>query len=119
MELISSTSNQVPPRVGELLRVLVHVSHPLRELSNGPLPTLDSSVQESFLNSVEKLEKSLETQIVDEAQQSEQSKHDLILLLRLLQFMLSFKTTWTTRSKDHANKFADNLFRFCLVRTSF
>ncbi|PPQ98440.1 hypothetical protein CVT24_004119 [Panaeolus cyanescens] len=113
VELINA-NNGVPPRVGELLRVLVHVSHPLREFNGGPLPTLDAAVQESFLCAVDKLERVLESQIIDEAQRSEQSKHDSILLLRLLQFMLSFRTTWTAKSKDYAHQLANSLFRFCL-----
>ena len=81
-----------------MLHVLVHVSQPFR----GPtatLPSLDTAIQEVFIETLDKLLKVLDSQVANK-DTSAHSPQDFILPCRLLQFILSFRLTWTPKTKD-------------------
>lgn len=113
--LLSDTENEVEAlrRVGEMLRVLVHVSQPFR----GPtttLPPVDTAIQEAFIETLDKRLKVLDTQIANE-DTSAYSPQDFILPCRLLQFILSFRITWTPKTKDSSSSLSAMIFRLALV----
>jgi mediator of RNA polymerase II transcription subunit 12, fungi type len=114
-ELLSDTQNEAEAsrRVGEMLRVLVHVSQPFR----GPaatLPSVDAAIQEAFIETLNKRLKILDSQIANE-DTSVHLPQDFILPCRLLQFILSFRVTWTPRTKDSSSNLSAMIFRLALV----
>ena len=113
--LLSDTDNEVESlrRVGEMLRVLVHVSQPFRG-STATLPPVDTAVQEAFIETLDKRLKVFDSQIANE-DTSARSPQDFILLCRLLQFILSFRITWTPKTKDSSSNLSAMIFRLALV----
>ena len=113
--LLSDTDNEVESlrRVGEMLRVLVHVSQPFRG-STATLPPVDTAVQEAFIETLDKRLKVFDSQIANE-DTSAHSPQDFILLCRLLQFILSFRITWTPKTKDSSSNLSAMIFRLALV----
>lgn len=110
---INSSSNECIQRVGELLRVLVHVSQPFRN-SPADLLTAESGALEAFIGGIvggfRKMEIHLQNGTLASA-----SADNFILLSRLLQFALSFKHSWTPKAKDTCVSLSSLLFRFALV----
>lgn len=112
-ELLAQNEADAPRRVGEMLRVLVHVSQPFR----GPtatLPSVDAAIQEAFIETLDKRLKVLDSQITNE-DTSDYSPQDFILPCRLLQFILSFRITWTPKTKDSSSSLSVMIFRLALV----
>ena len=114
-ELLFDTENEAESlrRVGEMLRVLVHVSQPFR----GPtatLPSVDTAIQEAFVETLDKRLKVLDSQITNK-DTSAHSPQDFILPCRLLQFILSFRLTWTQKTKDLSSNLSTMIFRLTLV----
>lgn len=96
-----------------MLRVLVHVSQPFR----GPtatLPSVDIAIQEVFIETLDKLLKVLDSQVANK-DTSAHSPQDFILPCRLLQFILSFRLTWTPKTKDLSSNLSTMIFRLALV----
>jgi mediator of RNA polymerase II transcription subunit 12 len=96
-----------------MLRVLVHVSQPFR----GPtanLPSVDTAIQEVFIETLDKRLKALDSQIANN-DTSAHSPQDFILPCRLLQFILSFRLTWTPKTKDLSSNVSTMIFRLALV----
>lgn len=113
--LLSETDNEAESfrRVGEMLRVLVHVSQPFR----GPtatLPSVDTAIQEAFVGTLDKRLKVLDSQVANK-DTSAHSPQDFILPCRLLQFILSFRITWTPKTKDLSSNLSAIIFRLALV----
>ena len=113
--LLSDTENEAEAlrRVGEMLRVLVHVSQPFR----GPtatLPSVDTATQEAFIETLDQRLKVLDPQIVNN-DTSAHSTQDFILPCRLLQFILSFRITWTPKTKELSSNLSAMIFRLALV----
>jgi mediator of RNA polymerase II transcription subunit 12, fungi type len=113
--LLSDTENEAEAlrRVGEMLRVLVHVSQPFR----GPtatLPSVDTATQEAFIDTLDKRLKVLDSQVANK-DTSTHSPQDFILPCRLLQFILSFRITWTPKMKDSSSNLSAMIFRLALV----
>jgi|SRR6266446_5375823 len=112
------TSNQECfQRVGELLRVLVHVSLPFRDSPAVSL-VVEPQVQETFIAALEGKFKAIESEIVGNNNTFSLSSQQLVLLSRLLQFVLSFRSSWTPKSKEVCINLSTMLFRLTLV-TSF
>jgi mediator of RNA polymerase II transcription subunit 12 len=115
--LLSDTENEAEAlrRVGEMLRVLVHVSQPFR----GPtatLPSVDTAIQEAFIETLDKRLKDLDSQVANkDTDTSTHSPQDFILPCRLLQFILSFRITWTPKTKDSSSNLSAMIFRLALV----
>ncbi|KAF8972899.1 hypothetical protein BDZ97DRAFT_2053658 [Flammula alnicola] len=103
-------------RVGELLRVLIHVSRPFRD-PPATLLAVDPQVLESFIVAIDWRFKILETNFLSENVQS-QFIHNLVLLARLLQFAFSFKNAWTAKSKETCLSLSSLIFRFALHSAS-
>lgn len=96
-----------------MLRVLVHVSQPFR----GPtatLPSVDAAVQEAFIETLDKRLKVFDSQIANE-ENSVHSPQEFILPCRLLQFILSFRISWTPKMKDSSSNLSAMIFRLALV----
>ncbi|KAH9485234.1 hypothetical protein JR316_0002141 [Psilocybe cubensis] len=100
--LVHSQSDRTLPgqdslrRAGDLLGILIHVSQPFRD---GPtLPSVDPPIHEAFIAALEISFKSLEKELFNGHVKS-QAKENLLLLIRLLQFVLSYKNTWTPKNK--------------------
>jgi mediator of RNA polymerase II transcription subunit 12 len=113
--LLSDTENEAEAlrRVGEMLRVLVYVSQPFR----GPtatLPSVDNAIQETFIETLDKRLKVLDSQVANK-DTSAHSPQDFILPCRLLQFILSFRITWTPKTKDSSSNLSAMIFRLALV----
>ena len=113
--LLSDTVNEAESlrRVGEMLRVLVHVSQPFRS-PTATLPPVDAPIQEAFIETLNKRLKDLDSQIANE-DTSAHSPQDFILPCRLLQFILSFRITWTPKTKDSSSNLSAMIFRLALV----
>ena len=113
--LLTDTENEAESlgRVGEMLRVLVHVSQPFR----GPtatLPLVDTAIQEPFIETLDKRVKVLDSQVANKETLAH-SLQDFILPCRLLQFILSFRLTWTPKTKDLSSSLSAMIFRLALV----
>ena len=113
--LLTDTENEAESlgRVGEMLRVLVHVSQPFR----GPtatLPLVDTAIQEPFIQTLDKRVKALDSQVANKETLAH-SLQDFILPCRLLQFILSFRLTWTPKTKDLSSNLSAMIFRLALV----
>ena len=113
--LLSDTENETEAlrRVGEMLRVLVHVSQPFR-CPSATLPSVDTATQEAFVEALDKRLKVLDSQIANE-DTSTHSPQDFILPCRLLQFILSFRITWTPKTKELSSNLSAIIFRLALV----
>ena len=100
---------------GEVLRVLSHVSEPLREEGTGL--DLDMPTQERLAKTILEL---LQFVSVMFSKTTEQSLHILtravIFLARLLQFDLGFSGIWTTQFRETCEKVAPVLFDLVMVR---
>ena len=113
-ELLSYTKSEAEAsRVGEMFRVLVHVSQPFRD-STATLPSVDNTVQEAFMETIDKRLKALDSQIANE-DASDHSSQDFVLPCRLLQFILSFHISWTPKTKDLSSNLSATIFRLALV----
>ena len=111
---IGPSSNECIQRVGELLRVLIHVSHPFRS-SPAELLTVESGVLKAFIGAIDGGFRKIEIHLQNGTLASA-STDNFILLSRLLQFALSFKHSWTPEAKDTCVSLLTLLFRFALVR---
>lgn len=85
------------------------------------LPDLEPLIQEEFLDSlhtkiatVESLLESNEASVED----STQPTQGIILILRLLQFELGFRSAWTPKTKDFCDAICKLLFKLALVCNS-
>lgn len=114
-ELLSDTKIEAEAsrRVGEMLRVLVHVSQPFRG-STATLPSVDSAIQEAFIETLERRVGVLDSQVAD-GDTAVHSPQDFILPCRLLQFLLSFRISWTPKTKDSSSNLSVMIFRLALV----
>lgn len=101
-------------RVGELLRVLVHVSLPFRDSSAVSL-VVEPEVQETFIAALEGKFKAIEYEILSNDSTFFLSSQRLVLLSRLLQFVLSFRSSWTQKSKEVCINLSTMLFPLTLV----
>jgi mediator of RNA polymerase II transcription subunit 12 len=113
--LLSDTENEAEAlkRVGEMLRVLVHVCQPFRA-PTATLPSVDTAIQEAFIEILEKRLKVLDSQMANEDTLAH-FPQDFILPCRLLQFILSFRITWTPKTKDLGSNLSAMIFRLALV----
>lgn len=113
--LLSDTQSETEAskRVGEMLRVLIHVSQPFRGPSPA-LPSVDTTIQEAFVEILNKRLKVLDSQIANE-DTSVHSPEDFILPCRLLQFILSFRISWTPKTKEVGSNLSTMIFRLALV----
>ena len=100
-------------RVRELFRVLIHVSQPFRE-SLSTLPTVASPVQEAFLQALDERLKVLENMDLED-DDAGQSREKLVISLRMLQFVLSFKCPLTGKSKELLKHLSHVVFSWILV----
>ncbi|EFI28176.1 hypothetical protein CC1G_14203 [Coprinopsis cinerea okayama7 len=103
-------------RLGELLRILIHVTAPFRDQSVNLL-ALDPALQEEFLrllhSKITYLERSLTSE--ERSAQDHNHKSNLILLIRLLQFVLNFRDiSWTLAMKEVGQSLATALFRLAM-----
>ncbi|KAG1745538.1 uncharacterized protein EDB91DRAFT_1236376 [Suillus paluster] len=101
-------------RAGEVLRVLSHVSEPLREEGAGL--DLDISTQERLAKTILEL---LQIAMVTFSKATGQSLHivteAVIFLARLLQFDLGFPGIWTTHFRETCEKMAPILFDLVVI----
>ena len=113
--LLSDTENEAESlkRAGEMLRVLVHVSQPFRE-PTATLPSVDTAIQEAFAETLDRRLKVLDSQVASK-DTSAHSPQDFVLPCRLLQFILSFRITWTPKTKDLSSNLSGVIFRLALV----
>ncbi|KIM45096.1 hypothetical protein M413DRAFT_441761 [Hebeloma cylindrosporum] len=101
-------------RVGELLRVLVHISLTFRDSPASSL-IVEPQVQDAFIATLENKFKAIEPQALSENNMdSLLLNQQLVLLSRLLQFVLSFRCCWTPQSKDACINLSALLFRLTL-----
>ncbi|KAJ2931312.1 hypothetical protein H1R20_g5848, partial [Candolleomyces eurysporus] len=101
-------------RVGELLRILIHVTTPFREHST-PLPSLDPSVHEEFMRILNTKITELGA-LITHNKPSDEHKTNLILLARLLQFILNFRDNSSSLvMKEVGQSISNATFRLVLV----
>ncbi|KAG6920074.1 hypothetical protein DXG01_010142 [Tephrocybe rancida] len=124
MESISPTEQNQShtfQRAGELLRVLIYVSEPLRE-NMTPLLSLEISVQDQFIEALLSklvLFESLVISTTNSDTDDSDLTQDIVLFLRLLQFEMGFRGTWTSRMKDATDRVVSCLFRITVHLTTF
>ncbi|KAF6760086.1 hypothetical protein DFP72DRAFT_1031563 [Ephemerocybe angulata] len=100
-------------RVGELLRILIHVTTPFREQCT-PLPSLDPAIHEQFLEVLRSKISHLGS-LIQSSQPSEEFKSNLVLLARLLQFILNFRESSSSPAvRSHCQALADSIFQLVL-----
>ena len=103
-------------RAGEFLSALIYAADPLR-MDSEPPPSLDLPIQEAFLDTFYTNLSFLEAHITanDGAPCEIRGKQEIPLLLRLLQFELSFQNTWSVKTKEVTHKISSLLFNLALV----
>ncbi|RDB24995.1 Mediator of RNA polymerase II transcription subunit 12 [Hypsizygus marmoreus] len=98
-------------RSSDLLRVLTYVAEPLRE-KPGTLPILEHAIQDDLLDILYSKIVSLESSTTETATPPHlMTSKEIVLLLRLLQFELGFRSTWTSKTKEINDKLACSLFK--------
>ncbi|KAG6866656.1 hypothetical protein C0991_000766 [Blastosporella zonata] len=121
--VLESTSAERSPshtfqQAGELLRVLIYISEPLRD--NMTLPMLETSAQEEFIQAL--LSKLVLIEVLvtsnDSAADENDLTPDMVLFLRLLQFEMGFRGEWTSRMKDAMANIVSYLFKIMVHITS-
>ncbi|TFK25548.1 hypothetical protein FA15DRAFT_693754 [Coprinopsis marcescibilis] len=101
-------------RLGELLRILIHVTAPFRDQPTTAF-ALDSSLQEQFLQVLRSRISFLEGSILSVAQQTHTQIDNLMLLVRLLQFILNFREpSWSPAMKETGRELAAILYRLVI-----
>ena len=99
--------------MAELLRVLTHVCSPVRDgLSS--LPSLDPSTQTVFFEVIHAKLTTLQPQCLSKEKLYLQ-RDNIILLARLLQFILNFRGSWSSRAKDLGSDLTTMVFHLALV----
>ncbi|KAG6821035.1 hypothetical protein H0H93_007925 [Arthromyces matolae] len=113
----TSTLSAPFQRAGELLRVMIYVSGPLREDVTNSF-TLDPFVQDAFvaallsrLTAMEPMMTSLGTEDIGFTQ-------DIVIFLRLLQFQLNFGSSLSPQSKDATGRILSSLFKLSIYISS-
>ena len=103
-------------RVGELLRILIHVTTPFRE-SCTPLPALNQAVHEQFLETLRSKMAALTSLITSsKLPAGDAHKSNLILLARLLQFIFNFReSAFSPNLKATCHTIANPIFQLALV----
>lgn len=103
-------------RVGELLRVLVYVSQPIRD-DPALLPSLEPLIQEEFLDSLHTKLAAIDSLLDSNEPSGDESTlpQGLLLVLRLLQFELGFRSAWTPKIKEYCENISRLLFKLALV----
>jgi mediator of RNA polymerase II transcription subunit 12, fungi type len=107
-------------RLGELLRILIHVTAPFRENSMDDL-ALDPALQEEFIRMLQLKIARIE-EIIGQEQGGVilQQIQNLVLLVRLLQFILNFREpNWAQSMKGTGSELAKVLYRLVIVRFTF
>ena len=99
-------------RVGELLRVLVQVSEPLRDTPIS-IPMIDPLVQETFLQVILRKFKLMQKNPMDE--ETCCKLREGLVLPRLIQFILSFQCNWTQGAKEISKELSGVIFDILLV----
>jgi len=99
-------------RVGELLRVLVQVSEPLRDTPNS-IPTIDPLVQETLLQAILGRFNLMQKLPMDE--ETCHKWRDSLILPRLIQFILGFNCNWSQGSKEISKELSGVIFDVLLV----
>lgn len=98
--------------MAELLRVLTHVSSPFRDgLSS--LPSLDPSTQTLFFEVIHAKLTTLQPQCISKEKLYLQ-RDNIILLARLLQFILNFRGSWSSRAKELGSDLTTMVFHVAL-----
>ncbi|KAG5646822.1 hypothetical protein DXG03_002199 [Asterophora parasitica] len=104
-------------RAGELLRVLIYIAEPLRE-GPEPLPLVDTSIQDDFADALASKIHSMEhfatSNYAPEMVGGEESEY-MVLILRLMQFELGFRTVWSSKMKEATEKAVSSLFRIAVA----
>ncbi|KAG6886295.1 hypothetical protein C0993_006705 [Termitomyces sp. T159_Od127] len=107
-----SNSSSAFLRAGELLLVLIHVSEPLREETTLPA-VLETSSQEDLMEALLAKLNLMESLIISDSISDidETLMQDMILFLRLLQFEMGFRGTWTAKLKESTDTIVSSLFK--------
>ncbi|KAJ3504486.1 hypothetical protein NMY22_g17908 [Coprinellus aureogranulatus] len=100
-------------RVGELLRILIHVTAPFRE--NGiPFHPLDPAIHEQFLETLSSKMTSLVT-LITSPDLTDAYRSNLILLARLVQFIFNFReSAFSSALRDICHRIVNSLFQLAL-----
>ncbi|KAF5386158.1 hypothetical protein D9615_002361 [Tricholomella constricta] len=104
-------------RAGELLRVLMYVAEPLREKSV-LLPLVETSIQDEFIEALSsKLASMEEFATSNNGSETLEANlaQEMVLILRLLQFELGFRTIWSSKMKEATDKVVSSLFRLAMA----
>jgi mediator of RNA polymerase II transcription subunit 12 len=104
-------------RAGELLRVLIHVTEPLREEAF-ELPELDCGIQEGFFDAICTKFEDIRSMFNGGSFTDDglsQVTRSAIFLGRLLQFDLGFRGVWTAKTREGSGSLSSTLFRLALV----
>ncbi|KAF9567913.1 hypothetical protein CPC08DRAFT_813741 [Agrocybe pediades] len=100
-------------RAGELQSVLIHISQPFRDTSSQL--SVDSSVHEAFTAALDKRFKNVEETILKSSVPPHTAENlNISTFSRLLQFILSFKSTWTPSLREIYLNLSQLFFRFAL-----
>jgi len=105
--------------VSEQLRLLAHVVEPVRD-DQLQTPSLESTTQDEFFTAlVSKMEAfNVTLSLQSPSSMSMASAHatqGVILMARLLQFDLGFKSVWTPKVRSLSSKMCASVFRLVLV----
>lgn len=86
-------------------------------MDSNPPPSLDLSIQEAFLDTLYTNLSFFDAHITssDGGPSEPRGKQEVPLLLRLLQFELSFQNTWSPKTKEVMPKISSSLFNLALV----
>ncbi|KAF9219563.1 hypothetical protein BS17DRAFT_760662 [Gyrodon lividus] len=104
-------------RAGEVLRLLSHVTEPLR--TKGSIFQLDSTSQERLGKAICETLCAVESMFVAaSASAPNQLTQNVIFLARLLQFSLGFSGPWTTAFREQYETVSSVLFRLALTHAS-
>ncbi|KAF8070344.1 hypothetical protein FPV67DRAFT_1413891 [Lyophyllum atratum] len=117
----SSSTAEIPSqgfkRAGELLRVLIYVAEPLRR-GTAPPPVIEASNQEGFIEALSSKLMSMEPLATSDGALDTGGSglaQEIILILRLLQFELGFRSVWSSKTKEATHQVASSLFRLSMV----
>lgn len=102
-------------RLGQLLRVLVHLVESIRAEANA-LPQLEVNVQDEFIVALWSKLDALETAATaSDGIQAPTISESIIFLARLLQFDLGLPGAWTAKAKDISGKMVLTVFKLTVV----
>lgn len=109
-----NTASENFQRIAHLLRVLLQVARPFQNRTTS-MPDIESVIQEEFLAALHEGFLQVESLIASNSEPRHGLTQETILMLRLLQFGLSFRNVWWPHRREIGDNLSSLLFKLAMI----